>query len=277
MAEHEMNLAAEAAENVDAVSTEEIIGQEEQENQTVQPETPAEEKLYTESEFNKKLDEVLGKKVGRREDKIRKEYEREYGELISVLKAGTGMSSIPEITKAYKEHYESRGVQISNPTQAQSTRDVEILAREDAAEIISLGYDEVVEEVDRLAKIGVKNMTPREKATFETLANHRTETERSRELQKIGAAEVAKTQEFKDFASKFSQSTPITEIFEIYNKTKPQKELTTMGSMKTPPVDNGVKDFYTYEESLKFTKKDFDENPALYEAVQKSMRLWGKK
>ena len=63
-----LNLAAEAAENVDAVSTEEIIGQEEQENQTVQSEVPAEEKVYTEAEFNKKLDEVLAKKIAIKTD-----------------------------------------------------------------------------------------------------------------------------------------------------------------------------------------------------------------
>ena len=273
----EMNLAAETAENVDAVSTEEIIGQEGRVEQTVQSEEATDEKVYTEAELNQRVDELLGKKIARREEKIRKEYERKYGELEAVLKAGTGKDNVSEMTQAYREYYESRGVKIPSPVQGQSTRDVEILAREDAAEIIALGLDEVVEEVDRLAKVGVKNMTPREKVTFETLANYRTETERSRELEKIGAAEVAKTQEFKDFASKFSPSTPITEIYEIYNKMQPKKEVTTMGSMKTPPVDNGVKDFYTYEESLKFTKKDFDDNPALYEAVQKSMRLWGKK
>ena len=48
-----------------------------------------------------------------------------------------------------------------------------------------------------------------------------------------------------------------------------------MGSMKNNTADNNaVKDFYSYEEASKFTKKDFDKNPALHEAVKKSMPKW---
>ena len=37
---------------------------------------------------------------------------------------------------------------------------------------------------------------------------------------------------------------------------------------------NEVKDFYSYEESLQFTKADFDKNPALFKAVERSMQKW---
>ena len=48
-----------------------------------------------------------------------------------------------------------------------------------------------------------------------------------------------------------------------------------MGSMKNNTLkDSGVKDFYTRDEALKFTKKDFDKNPALYKAVEQSMLKW---
>ena len=48
-----------------------------------------------------------------------------------------------------------------------------------------------------------------------------------------------------------------------------------MGSMTNKEVaDNGVKDFYTYEEAMKFTKADFDKNPLLYTKVQESMTKW---
>ena len=51
-----------------------------------------------------------------------------------------------------------------------------------------------------------------------------------------------------------------------------------MGSMKsTETKDNGLKDFYSYEEAIKFTKKDFDNNPALFKKVQESMPKWYKK
>ena len=48
-----------------------------------------------------------------------------------------------------------------------------------------------------------------------------------------------------------------------------------MGSMKNSTSDDGtVKDFYTRDEALKFTKKDFDRNPALFKAVEQSMLKW---
>jgi hypothetical protein len=48
-----------------------------------------------------------------------------------------------------------------------------------------------------------------------------------------------------------------------------------MGSMKTnTSEDNGVKDFYSYEEAKKFTKADFDKNPELFKAVEASMSKW---
>ena len=67
----------------------------------------------------------------------------------------------------------------------------------------------------------------------------------------------------------------IRDIYDIYAKTHPKKEHKTMGSMKNSNTgDKGVKDFYTVDEARRFTKKDFDENPALFAAVEKSMSKW---
>ena len=43
--------------------------------------------------------------------------------------------------------------------------------------------------------------------------------------------------------------------------------------MKTTPA-NEVKEFYTYEEASKFTRKDFEANPELFKAVENSMTKW---
>ena len=83
------------------------------------------------------------------------------------------------------------------------------------------------------------------------------------------------SKEFQEFASKFSSNTPVTDVYDIYNKMQPKKNIRTIGSMKSnAPADSGVKDFYSYEEAVKFTKQDFDNNPELYKAVQKSMQKW---
>jgi hypothetical protein len=235
-------------------------------------ETP---KTYTEAEFNAKLDEVLGKKIARREAKIRKEYDRKYGQLEEVLKAGTGKQSVEEITDTLGEFYKKKG--IAMPQKPNYTaQDIETLARADADDIIRSGFDEVVEEVDRLTEIGAERMTAREKALFKVLAEHRQNTERSNELAKIGVTEdVYNSKEFTDFRSKFNPNTPIADIYDIYAKTQPKKEFKTMGSMKNSTSDDGtIKDFYTSDEALKFTKKDFDKNPALFKAVQASMTKW---
>lgn len=237
--------------------------------------TTEETPKYTEAQFNAKLDEVLGKKIARKEAKIRKEYERKYGDLENVLKAGTGKESVEEVTDSFRQFYEQKGVRIA-PRSDYSDRDIELLAERDAKDIIDSGFDEVVEEVDRLAEKGAANMTAREKVLFKALAEHRNNTERGKELTKLGVTEnVYNSQEFKDFSAKFSATTPIREIYDIYQKTQPKKEIKTMGSMKNATSEDGtVKDFYSYDEATKFTKKDFDKNPALYEAVRKSMTKW---
>lgn len=252
-------VVTEVNENVEP-TTEEVVEQ---------VETP--EKVYTESD----VDEIVGKRLRRREAKIRKEYERKYGNLESVLKAGTGKETVEEMTDTFSEFYKSKGIEIpKEPTY--SEKDISVLAKADAEDIIQSGYEEVVDEVDRLAEIGVANMSDREKAVFTKLAEYRKATEQGKELEKIGVTkDVYTSKEFTDFASKFSANTPVTEIYDIYNKMQPQKEIRTMGSMRAnTPQDKGVKEFYTRDEALKFTKKDFDNNPELFKAVERSMLKW---
>lgn len=247
----------------------------EQVTENVEQTTEQTPKTYTEEEFNSKLDEVLGKKLARREAKIRKEYDRKYGQLEEVLKAGTGKESVEEVTDTFREFYSQKGIKLpQKPMYTDS--DIKVLAQADADEIIRGGYEEVVEEVNRLADLGVDKMTPREKAMFKTLAEYRQNAEHGRELSKIGVTEdVYSSKEFKDFASKFNPRTPIRDIYDIYAKTQPKKDIKPMGSMKnSDSADSGVKDFYTPEEARRFTKKDYDRNPALFAAVEKSMLKW---
>ena len=251
------NLVLDGTENVETPTEEEVE----------QVETP---KVYTEEEFNQKFNEGVGKKLARQEAKIRKEYDRKYGRLMNVLKAGTGKDSVDEVTDTFAQFYESKGITIEKePTY--SDRDTEILAQHEANEIIKLGFEEVIEEADRLKDLGAENMTAKEKAVFVALTNHIKSTETNRELAQIGVTEdVYNSAEFKDFASKFSSNTPIKEIYEIYSKTQPRKQIRTMGSMKNNVADSGVKDYYTPEEIDRLTEEDLD-NPQVWEAVRRSM------
>jgi hypothetical protein len=82
--------------------------------------------------------------------------------------------------------------------------------------------------------------------------------------------DVYTSQEFKDFASMFNAKTPITKIYELFNReTKPKKEIRTMGSMKQNQT-GGVKDYYSADEIDKLELEDLA-NPKVWEAVRRSM------
>lgn len=231
-------------------------------------------KTYTQEDVDRmvkeKLDEVLPGKIARREAKIRKEYDRRYGGLEEVLTAGTGIEGVEKLTDTFRQHYESKGKQMpQKPNYSQ--QDLAVLARADADEIIRGGFEDVVEEANRLQALGVEKMTARDKAVFVALTDHIKSTETSRELGKLGVTEeVYGSKEFKDFAAKFSSKTPVTEIYDLYRKTQPKKEIKPMGSMKQGQSDTGVKDFYTPEEISRLTEEDLDD-PKVWEAVRRSM------
>ena len=153
---------------------------------------------------------------------------------------------------------------------------MKVLANAEAQSIIESGFDEVVEEVDRLAELGAENMTPREKLVFTKLAEYRKTEQDRKELAKIGVGEAAlQDNEFIEFAEKLNPSMSIKDKYEMYTQYKPKPKVETMGSMKNATsTDTGVKDFYSRDEALKFTQKDFDKNPALYKAVTESMLKW---
>lgn len=252
MLENENFVAEEVAENAEQTAEE-----------TKAEEVPA-EKTYTQSEVN----EMMGKRLARQEAKIRKQYDREYGDLAEVVKAGIGKESVGEATDTLRDFYIKKGIEM--PAKKSDIRDIEILAQADANEFIEDGFDEVVREVDRLTEKGVANMTPREKAMFKVLAEYRQAEENGQELAKIGVTkEVYESQEFKDFAKKFNPNTPIADIYDIYNQTKPKKNYQTIGSMKQSQ-ESGDKDYYSPEDIERLTEEDLDK-PGVWEKVRRSM------
>lgn len=256
-------------ENNENLVTEEVVT--ENVEQTTEETQPA-VKTYTQEE----VDDIVGKAKYRAKENVRKEYARKYGRLENVLKAGTGKETVEEMADTFADFYRGKGFDIpEEPTY--SARDVEILANAEADEIIKSGFDEAVEEADRLNDIGAENMTPREKTVFLKLTSYIKDTETGRELSKIGVKEdVYGSEEFKNFASMFDSKTPKTKIYELFAKTQPKKEFKNPGSMKTTAQDDGIKDFYTPEEARRFTVEDFNKNPTLFQRVQESMSKWTK-
>lgn len=260
MNENDIIVEDNSTEIVDTTTTEEVA--------EIKP-TP---KTYTQEEVN----EIVGRRLARNEARIKKEYEKKYGELETVLKAGSGHDNVKDMTNAFRDFYKGKGIEIPDNKPTYSEREESILARAEADEIINAGYDDVVEEVDRLAKIGLDKMSPKEKKVFMALAEYRKNTENYNELSKLGVTEdVYNSKEFKEFSKKFNPTVPIKDIYDIYNKTIPKKEIKPMGSVKNVISDDSkVKEFYTRDEALKFTRKELDNNPELVKAIENSMTKW---
>lgn len=269
------NVVVETTENVDVQATEELV---DGAKATTEAEG-VEEKLYTQADIdrlvNEKVDELLPRKLERAKSKLQREYQERYGRTETVLNAGLGTTNIDDATKKLSDFYKAKGIVIPDEPRY-SEADLKVLANAEANEIINSSYEDLVEEVDRLADKGIDKMTAREKLVFTKLAEERQRQESVRDLAQIGVKpEALNDSEYLEFANKLNPSLSAKEKYEMYLKIKPKPKVETIGSMKgATSKDNGVKDFYTYEESLKFTKADFDRNPELFKAVERSMQKW---
>lgn len=271
--ENNEELVLNGTENVEELATEELVdGAKVEEVETTEE---PKGKFYTDEE----LDGIIKKRLGRQEARLRKDFERNYGadlELANIVKQGIGEEDTKTAASRMDKFYKENGIDIKPYQRTLSDKDEEILANAEATEIISAGYDELVEEVDRLASIGVGNMTSREKLVFSKLASERAKQESLKELASIGVGkEALEDKDFNDFADKLNPNLSIKEKYEMYSKYRPKPKVEPMGSMKgITEKSNEVKDFYTREEAMQFTKEDFDKNPKLFEAVEKSMLKW---
>ncbi len=249
---------------------EEIIQQIAENTEHTAEETQQEEKLFTQAD----MDRAAGSRAARAEAKIRKEYERTYGPLVDLLKAGTGKESVEEITETFRDYYGGKGVTIPQSS-GLSQRDIQTLAISDAQEIIDGGYEEVVDEMNRLAKIGVANMTDRDKIIFRTLTDHRNSTDRGNALAAIGVPkEVYNGAEFKNFAKQFQPNVPIEQVYAMFEKNAGTSKAEPIGSMKSGARDT-QKTFYTPEEVDRLRPEDLDD-PVVFRNVRTSMLRWRK-
>ena len=275
MLDNNENVVVETTENVEEQATEQLVDGAKVTTDTniADNNNSGEEKLYSQSEIdkmvNERINELLPKKLERAKSKLQREYMEKYGRTETVLKAGLGVDDIDQATDKLTDFYKSKGINIpSEPTY--SERDLDVLANAEADEIINLGYDELVEEVDRLADKGADKMTPREKLVFQKLAEERMKQESVKELAQIGVKpEALNDSEYKEFASKLNPSLSAKDKYEMYMKFKPKPKVEPIGSMKSTQKDK-VKDYYSDDEISRMTLDDLDD-PNVWAAVRKSM------
>ncbi len=263
------NVVLEGTENVVEQATEELVDGVSGDNTG----DNAGEKLYTQADIdrlvNAKVDELLPRKLERAKSKMQREYMEKYGRTETVLKAGLGVESIEQATDKLAEFYTSKGINIPSEN-TYSEQDLAILANAEANDIINSGYEDLVEEVDRLAEKGANNMTAREKLVFTKLAEERQKQESIKELAQIGVKpEALNDSEYIKFANMLNPSLSAKEKYEKYLEFKPKAKVETIGSMKSGQKDK-TKDFYTEDEISRMSLDDLND-PRVWEAVRKSM------
>jgi len=260
-------------ENTDAQAVEDIEEGIEL-TDTTSNEEKKEVKTYTEEDLerivNERVNDILPTKIEREKRKIEKTYRDElfkYKETESILSAGLGTKDISESNKKMREFYKEQGIEIPVYQQPRYSEDDEkALGELDAKKVITLGFDEMQEEANRLASIGTEKMSPREKVMFTTLASELTRQKQTKELAQIGVKEeILNNPEFKEFASQFNSNIPIKNVYEMYAKLKPQKQYEPIGSMKNNK-EVEKKDYFTDDEIAKMTDKELEEN---WEAIRK--------
>ena len=132
----------------------------------------------------------LKDRLARQERKLNRKYEKELNEKLSkyqqtetILQKGLEVNNIDEANEKLKTFYKEKGIEMPEMKQKEYSKwETEVLAKAEAEEIISDGYEEMESEANRLANIGIKNLSNKDKTIFNTLASRLTIENDKREL-----------------------------------------------------------------------------------------------
>ena len=277
-------------ENEIVLDDEEVI-EVNQENDEQVEENSSDVKTYTEEEveqikanlkkeYDSNSQKIFDSRWAREKEKIEKANAQLY-QIEDVLKTQLGATDRNDLVTKLGDFY---NVDISKPTGKLTERQERILAKADAEDIESLGYEEMVQEANRISRIPKDQRTIHDEVVFESLAKEITEQNNKKELNEKGYdLAILEDDKFRDFRNKLNYNTSITDAVDMYNllvkgksiedKPKPIKPASA-GSTKSNVTQAQLKDSYTYEEAKRFTKADFDKNPELFKRVQNSMANW---
>ena len=227
-------------------------------------------RFYTDEEVNS----IVDKRVERKMRKYEKQM-AEYEDTENVLKSALEVDNISDANKKLRSYYQEQGYELPEKKSSYSERELNILAKAEADEIIEEGYDSMLEEANRLAKIGYQNLNQKEKLIFMTLGDELDKQNDTRELKKIGAnEELLKKTDFIEFRNMFDKKTPIEKVYGLYKNQEPKPKVELPGSMKNTSVKE-EKEYLTPEEVVALTPEDW-EKPGMWEKVRKSQLKWPK-
>ena len=127
----------------------------------------------TAKEIQEKIDSAVKNRLAREQRKFEKEMNEKlskYQTTEKILNAGLGTKDIDEATQRLSEYYQERGIDIPEPVKPGLTqREIEILAKVEAEELIEDGIDVMTSEANKLASKGYENLNAKEKVIFNTL------------------------------------------------------------------------------------------------------------
>lgn len=227
-------------------------------------------RFYTDDEVNN----IVDKRVARKMRKYEKQM-AEYEDTENVLKSALEVDNISDANKKLRSYYQEQGYDLPEKKSSYSERELNILAKAEADEIIEEGYDSMLEEANRLAKIGYQNLNQKEKLIFMTLGDELDKQNDTRELKKLGAnEELLKNSDFIEFRNMFDKKTPIDKVYGLYKNQQPKPKVELPGSMKNTSTKE-EKEYLTPEEVIALTPEDW-RKPGMWEKVRKSQLKWPK-
>lgn len=227
--------------------------------------------------FEEKVKDRLARDRASQERKFNKELAK-YKHLESVINAGLGVDNLDDAISKTSNFYKEQGINIPEFKDSYSERDEKILAKADAKEIIDLGRDEMEAEANRIASIPETQRTIREKVVFDTICEELTNIKATEELKSKGYdVSILDNKDFQDFRNQFTVSTPISKIYDMYNKVNGTvaERPKSPGSAKSTTQVKQIKDYYSPEDFDKLTVEDLN-NPAVMKVVDKSRLQWYK-
>lgn len=225
-------------------------------------------RFYTDEEVNKIVNKRIARHMRKYEEKM-----SEYQDTENVLKNALEVDNIADANKKLRSFYEEQGYNIPERNNSYSEKEIQILAKAEAEQIIDEGYDSVLDEASSLAKKGYQNLNQKEKILFMTLGAEIDKHNDVEELKKIGANEkLLEDSNFNEFRNMFDKKTPISKVYGLYKNQQPKPKVELPGSMKNA-TKNVEKEFLTPEEVVNLTPSDW-EKPGMWEKVRNSQMKW---
>ena len=259
----------------DGTPTDETTEETQDEEEVVEPEKAKsfKEILKEHPEYQEEMNSMMEDRVIRERKKMDRKYKDElskYEELAYLTQKGLEAEDFDDALNKTREFYDTKGIKYSPKA---NSKDNEILANAYAQEIINDcdSIDDLEDAIKTISKKGDK-ISERDALIIKGLNSEITSRKRFAELSSLGVSEeVYNSKEFKDFESKFSKETSISDIYEIYNTTlKAEKHIQNPGSMKSVPSTE-KKDFISEKEYDRMTDKEIEEN---MELIRNSMSKW---